>query len=137
MRCSWGHRMQFDQLGRREFITLLGGAAVWPLGARAQQRERVWSIGILASQPLPPIQRFVRKLREYGYIEAQNLRFVSRFTEGYDDRYSAMAAELTAVPVDLIVTLGTPAALAAKQATRTIPIVMGASGDPVSTGIVS
>jgi putative ABC transport system substrate-binding protein len=95
------------------------------------------TIGILASQPLPPIQRFARKLRDYGYIEGQNLRLVSRFAEGRDDRYPAMAAELAALPVDLIVTMGTPGALAAKQATRTIPVVMGAIGDPVSVGVVS
>src|ERR1700737_3386427 len=71
---------------RREFITLLGSAAVaWPLAARAQQGERVRTIGILASQPLPPIQRFARKLRDYGYIEGQNLRLVSRFVEARDD----------------------------------------------------
>jgi putative tryptophan/tyrosine transport system substrate-binding protein len=123
---------------RRAFITLLGGAAVgWPLAARAQQGERMRTIGVLASQPLPPIQRFARKLRDYGYIEGQNLRLVSRFAEGRDDRYPAMAAELAALPVDLIVTMGTPAALAAKQATRTIPVVMGAIGDPVSVGVVS
>jgi putative tryptophan/tyrosine transport system substrate-binding protein len=121
---------------RRDFITLLGGAAAaWPLAARAQQNER--TIGILASQPLPPIQRFARKLREYGYIEGQNLRVVSRFAEGDDDRYPAMAAELATLPVDVIVTWGTPAALAAKQATKTIPVVMGAIGEPVSVGIVS
>jgi putative ABC transport system substrate-binding protein len=77
-----------------------------------------------------------RKLREYGYIEGQNVRFVPRFAEGRDDRYPAMAAELVALPVDLIVTWGTPAALAAKQATSSIPVVM-ALGDPVSVGIVS
>ena len=127
-----------SRIGRREFISLLGGAAVgWPLAARAQQGERMRTIGILASQPLPPIQRFARKLRDYGYIEGQNLRLVSRFAEGRDDRYPAMAAELAALPVDLIVTMGTPAALAAKQATRTIPVVMGAIGDPVSVGVVS
>jgi putative ABC transport system substrate-binding protein len=71
----------------------------------------------------------VRKLREYGYIEGQNVRFVSRFAEGRDDRYPAMAAELAALSLDLIVTWGTPAALAAKQATRTIPVVMAAIGD--------
>jgi putative tryptophan/tyrosine transport system substrate-binding protein len=121
---------------RRQFITLLGGAAAaWPLGARAQQRVHV--VGILASQPLPPIERFVRKLREYGYVEGQNLRLVRRFSEGYDDRFPAMAVELTALPVDMIVTWGTPAAVAAKQATRSIPVVMGAIGDPVSVGIVS
>jgi putative ABC transport system substrate-binding protein len=86
---------------------------------------------------LPPIQRFARKLRDYGYVEGQNLRLVSRFAEGRDERYPAMAAELAALPVDLMVTWGTPAALAAKQATTTIPIVMGAIGDPVSVGIVS
>ena len=122
---------------RREFITLLGGAAAWPLAARAQQGERVRTIGILASQPLPPIQRFARKLRDYGYIEGQNLRLVSRFVEDRDDLYPAMAAELATLPVDLIVTWGTPAALAAKQATTTIPVIMGAIGDPVSVGIVS
>ena len=123
---------------RRAFVTLLGGAAVaWPLAARAQQSERVHTIGILASQSLPPIQRFARKLRDYGYVEGQNLRLVSRFAEGRDERYPVMAAELAAMPVDLIVTWGTPAALAAKQATTTIPVVMGAIGDPVSVGIVS
>src|SRR5215475_9183625 len=123
---------------RRELIALLAGAAVaWPRVARAQQGERMRTIGILASQPLPPIQRFTRKLRDYGYIEGQNLRLVSRFAEGRDDRYPAMAVELAALPVDLIVTWGTPAALAAKQATRTIPVVMGAIGDPVSVGLVS
>jgi putative ABC transport system substrate-binding protein len=121
---------------RRQFITLLGGAAVaWPLAARAQQHVHV--IGVLASQLLPPVQRFERKLREYGYVEGQNVRFVPRFAEGRDDLYPAMAAELVALPVDLIVTWGTPAALAAKQATSSIPVVMGAIGDPVSVGIVS
>jgi ABC-type uncharacterized transport system substrate-binding protein len=120
---------------RREFMTLLGGAAAaWPIAARAQQRVHV--VGVLASQLLPPLQRFERKLREYGYIEGQNVRFVPRFAEGRDDRYPAMAAELVALPVDLIVTWGTPAALAAKQATSSIPVVM-ALGDPVSVGIVS
>jgi putative ABC transport system substrate-binding protein len=121
---------------RRHFIAGLGSAAAWPMVARAQQRERVWDIGILASQPLPPLQRFARKLREYGYIEGQNVRLVTRFAEGHDERYPSMAADLVALPVDLIVTWGTPAALAAKQATQTIPVVMGAVGEPVSVGIV-
>jgi putative ABC transport system substrate-binding protein len=122
---------------RREFILALGGAAASPLAARAQQSEHVRTIGILASQSLPPIQRFARKLRDYGYVEGRNLRLVSRFAEGQDERYPVMAAELAAMPVDLIVTWGTPAALAAKQATTSIPVVMGAIGDPVSVGIVS
>jgi ABC-type uncharacterized transport system substrate-binding protein len=123
---------------RREFLKVLGaGALAWPLAAHAQQGEQARTIGILASQSLPPIQRFARKLRDYGYVEGRNLRFVSRFAEGQDERYPVMAAELAAIPVDLIVTWGTPAALAAKQATTTIPIVMGAIGDPVGVGIVS
>ena len=122
-------------IGRRKLITLLGGAAVWPIAARAQQGVHV--VGILAPQPLPPIERFVRKLREYGYVEGENLRLVRRFSEGLDDRFPALAVELTAVPVGMIVTWGTPAAVAAKQATSSIPVVMGAVGDPVSVGIVS
>src|SRR5262249_44644498 len=125
-------------MNRRGFIlALAGAAAAWPLAARAQQSERMRTIGILASQSLSPIQRFAHKLGDYGYVEGQNLRVVSRFAEGRDERYPVMAAELAAMPVDLIVTWGTPAALAAKQATTTIPIVMGAIGDPVSVGIVS
>ena len=79
----------------------------------------------------------MRKLREYGYVEGENLRLVRRFSEGHDDRFPTLAVELTAVPVGMIVTWGTPAAVAAKQATSSIPVVMGAVGDPVSVGIVS
>ena len=123
---------------RREFITLFGGAAaVWPLAARAQQPREITRVGVLASQLLPPIRRFARKLQELGYIEGKNLRIEYRFAEGHDDRYPAMAAELVALPVDLIVTSGTPAALAAKRATRTIPVVIGTIGEAVSTGVVS
>src|SRR6266568_4642439 len=123
---------------RREFIIFLGGAAAaWPLIARAQQPTKVVRIGVLAYSAFPPLQRFAHKLREHGYIEGQNLRFESRFAEGRDDRYPALAAELIAVPVDIIVTWGTVAAIAAKQATSTIPIVMGAIGDPVDVGVVS
>jgi putative tryptophan/tyrosine transport system substrate-binding protein len=126
-----------SSMKRREFILAFGGAVASPFAAGAQQSERVRTIGILASQSLAPIQRFARKLRDYGYVEGQSLRLVSRFAEGRDERYPRMAAELAATPVDLIVTWGTPAALAAKQATTTIPIVMGAVGDPISVGIVS
>src|SRR5215472_3297008 len=119
---------------RREFMLLGGAAALWPAGARAQQSVHV--VGMLMSQPLPPVQRFVRKLREYGYVEGENLRLQSRFAQGHDDRYPDMAAELVKTPVEVIVTWGTPAAIAAKQASKTIPIVMGAIGDPVSVGLV-
>jgi putative ABC transport system substrate-binding protein len=126
---------------RREFITLLGGAAVaWPVAARAQQPQhstKLVRIGVLASFPLPPLRKFSQKLKELGYVEGETLRFEYRFAEGHDDRYSILAAELVALPVDLILTSGTPAALAAKTATSTIPIVMGSIGDAVNTGIVS
>jgi putative ABC transport system substrate-binding protein len=123
---------------RREFIASIGGAAAgWPLAARAQQPAKMACIGVLASLPLPPLQRLSRKLRAYGYVEGQNVRFEPCFAEGRDDRYPLLATELAALPVDVIVTWGTPAAIAAKQATGTIPIVMGALADPVSVGIVS
>src|SRR5260370_32036365 len=123
---------------RREFITLLGGTAVaWPLAARAQQPEKNVRIGVLATLPLPPVQRFFRKLQEHGYVEGRNLRLEARYAEGRDDRYPALAAELIALPVDIIVTWGTPAALAAKQATTTIPIVMGAIADPRTLRLLS
>jgi hypothetical protein len=69
---------------RREFITLLGAAATWPLAARAQQAAK--RIGVLATLPLPPVQRFFRKLQEYGYVEGHNLRLEPRFAEGDDER---------------------------------------------------
>jgi putative ABC transport system substrate-binding protein len=121
---------------RRQFISLVGSmAAAWPLATRAQ--ERVHVVGVLASQPLPPTQRFIRKLREYGYVEGQNLRLEARFVEGHDERYPDFAGQLAKLPVDVIVTWGTQAAVAAKDATTTVPIVMGAIADPVIVGIVS
>ena len=122
---------------RREFLGGLGGAVAWPLSARAQQSTKIAHIGVLANFRLPPFRRLSRKLHELGYIEGQNLRVDYRFTEGRDERYPTMVAELVALPVDLIVTSGTPAALAAKRATHTIPIVMASIGEAVSTGVVS
>jgi putative ABC transport system substrate-binding protein len=123
---------------RRNFIALMGSAAVgWPLAARAQQPAKIVRLGVLGTLPLPPVRRLFPKLQEYGYIEGRNLRVEARFAEGRDDRYPALAAELVALPVDIIVTWGTPAAFAAKRATTTIPIVMGGIADPVSVGIVS
>jgi putative ABC transport system substrate-binding protein len=123
---------------RRAFIAALGGAATaWPLAIRAQRASKLVRIGVLASLPLPPLVRLSQKLKKLGYIEGETIRFVYRFAEGHDDRYPILAAELVALPADVIVTWGTPAALAAKAATNTIPIVMGSIGEPVSTGIVS
>jgi len=121
---------------RRDFTLLFGGGVLLLPSALRAQQQRPYAVGLLASQPLPPIQRFVRKLRDYGYIEGENLRLHARYAEGRDERYPDLAAELVKIPVDLIVSQGTPAALAAKHATTSIPIVVGGSADPVSAGIV-
>jgi putative ABC transport system substrate-binding protein len=123
---------------RREFITLVGGAAAaWPLAARGQPQPGVKRIGLMANMPLKPIEHLRRKLKDLGYIEGQILVIEYRYAEGRDDRYDAFAAELVALPADMIVTWGTPAALAAKRATSTIPIVLAAIGDVLNTEIVS
>src|SRR5215510_15459387 len=117
---------------RREFITLLGGAVVaWPLAARAQQPAKVPRIGIIDDAPI--WDHFRQGLRDLGYIEGQNIAFEYRSAEGKPDRLAAVASELARLPVDVIVTFGTAAAYAAKEATTTIPIVM-IVGDPVRSG---
>ena len=121
---------------RREFITLLGGAAVaWPVAARAQQPAKVPRVGIIDDAPI--WDHFRQGLRDLGYIEGQNIAFDHRSAEGMPDRLAAVATELARVPVDVIVTYGTPSTAAAKQATTTIPIVMIAIGDPVRAGFVA
>src|SRR5580698_1687412 len=120
---------------RRDLITLIGGAAaMWPLTAHAQQQTR--RIGLMANLPLPPIERFRQKLTGLGYVEGKNLIIEYRFGEGRDDRFPAFAAELVAMPVEVIVVWGNPAAFAAKRATTTIPILIGAAGDVENTGLV-
>ena len=126
---------------RREFITLLGGAAVWPLAARAQQMGKVPRIGYLGSSSpsLEPhfVEAFRQKLRELGHIEGENIAIEYRWAEGQDGRLPDLAAELVRLQPNVIVTTGTPGALAAMQATKTIPIVMASSGDPVGAGLVA
>jgi putative ABC transport system substrate-binding protein len=123
-------------LKRREFITLLGGTAAWPLAARAQAPSRLWKIGVLANEHWPPLEGLGHGLRDLGYVEGKSHRFEYRFAQGRAERFPALASELVNLPVDLIVAWGTPASLAAHNATSTIPIVMSA-GDPVGAGIVS
>ena len=123
---------------RREFIGLLGGAAAWPLTARAQQAVgKIVTIGVLAIEPWPPIDTFRQALNNIGYIEGKNVRFEYRYAEGYNERLPELANDLADLNVDVIVTWGTDAVLAAKQATTTIPIVMGTIGDPLGSGIVT
>jgi putative tryptophan/tyrosine transport system substrate-binding protein len=126
---------------RRAFITLLGSAvAGWPLAARAQQ-SKMPLLGFLGgADPVgyaPQIEALRLGLRDFGYIEGQTIAIEYRWAEGKYDRLPALAADLVRAQVALIITQGTPAAFAAKQATTTIPIVMAIVGNPVDTGIVS
>jgi hypothetical protein len=127
---------------RREFIAALGGAAAWPLAARAQQPERMKRIGVilLVSTGDPEFQRRLAVLRqalgELGWTE-RNSAFELRFAEGKLDRLPVLITELVQAKVDVIVTQGTDSAHAARKATSTIPIVMASIGDAVGTGIVS
>jgi putative ABC transport system substrate-binding protein len=120
---------------RREFITLLGGAvAAWPLAVRAQQ-QRIRRIGVLDTQSsklnAPNIDALRRGLRELGYVEGKDLVLEYRSADGQGERFPKLATELVDLRVDVIVTHGTPAVLAAKNATSTIPIIMAVVGGPL------
>src|SRR5215471_5494164 len=126
---------------RRDFITLIaGGAAAWPIAARGQQRERIQRIGILlAGTPTsfaPRANAFVQGLRERGYVEGKTVAFEWKWGEDRTERLPELAEELVRLDVDAILTGGTPAAKALKNATRTVPIVMAIIGDPVAVGLV-
>ena len=129
-------------IGRREFITLVGGAAAgWPLAVVAQQAGKLPTIGFMgAASPSIESQRvaaFVQRLRELAWIDGRNLAIEYRWAEGRDERYAEIAAEFVRLKVDVIVTVATPATLAAKQATAVIPIVFVTASDPVGTGLVA
>jgi len=122
---------------RREFITLLGVAAAWPLAARAQSKmARIGALYIGLADAESFKKELNDGLRELGYMEGQNIAFEFRSAEGKLDRLPELASELVRLKVDVIVALYVPSALAAKQATREIPIVIVAA-DPVETGIVA
>ncbi len=126
---------------RREFISTLTGALLAaPLAAEAQQAAKVARIGFLAGNLAgnPPTREAFRQgLRDLGYVEGRNVVIEYRDAEGKLERLPALAAELVALKVDVIVAPGTPAALAAKQATRTLPIVFPVAVDPVQSGLVT
>ena len=124
---------------RREFITLLGGVAVtWPLAANAQSKTpRIGFMGnSTAALEANLVDAFREGLREHGYEEGRNIVVEYRWADGKYERFPALVAELIAANVEVIVTAGTPAALAMKKATTTVPLVMVAVGDPVGTGLV-
>jgi len=129
-------------IGRREFITLLGGAAAaWPVAARAQQPGKLPTIGFLgATTPSAQSQwtaAFVERLRELGWIEGRNVAIEYRWMEGRNERVAEIAAEFVQLRVDVIVVQGTAAVVGAKQATSVIPIVFALAGDPVGSGLVA
>jgi putative ABC transport system substrate-binding protein len=126
---------------RRELIKLLGGAAAWPLAARAQQPAKLPTIGFMGQTTRSAAGEwtaaFVQRLRELGWIDGRNVAIEYRWGEGRSERFAEIAAEFVQLKVDVIVTSGTPQVLAAKQATSVIPIVFATTGDPVGTGLVT
>jgi putative ABC transport system substrate-binding protein len=125
---------------RRAFISLIGGVAAWPLGGSAQEAAKVPRIGYLAGNlaTMSQLQEAFRQgLRDLGYVEGRNVVIEYQDAEGKYDRLPALAADLVALKVDVIVVTNTPAALAAAQATKTIPIVLAWAADPVGSGLVN
>src|ERR1700744_4621213 len=125
---------------RREFIAFIGGAAVWPSAAFALEPGSQPKIGFLG--PTSPsvwssfVAAFLQRMRELGWIDGYNMAIQYRWAEGREERYKELAADLVRLKVDIIVTGGTAAVIAVKQATSTIPIVFATAGDPVGTGLV-
>jgi putative ABC transport system substrate-binding protein len=128
---------------RREFITLLGGVAAWPLSVNAQPSAKIPRIGLMVTGSLESpearvqLDAFRQGLRQLGYTEGRNIAIEYRGADGRIERFPNLAAELVRLEVDLIFAANTRAALAARQATSTIPIVSAVMGDPVEDGLVA
>jgi putative ABC transport system substrate-binding protein len=129
--------MPFDQLKRREFITLLGGAAAWPLAARAQQGRVIGYLTPRTQNEDVSLKDFRDGLKRAGFIEADNVTIEYRFANGDNTRLPALAADLVRHKVAVIATFSLPGALAAKAATDSIPIVFWTGVDPVASGLVA
>jgi putative tryptophan/tyrosine transport system substrate-binding protein len=125
---------------RREFIAGLGSAAAWPVVARAQQ-TKIWRIGMLDTAPQEQnaanLAAFRQRLRELGYVEGQNLAIEYRWAEGRSDRLPELVSELLRLKVDALVVRGTQEAVAVKNATTTVPVIMSAVADPVRSGLAT
>ena len=123
---------------RREFMTVLGGAAVaWLLAAHAQQPGKVWRMGFIAHGHESFYDALFEGLRGYGYEEGRNLAVERRYARGDAERFKEFAAEMVRLNVDIIIVVTTPAALAVKKATTTIPIVHPNAIDPLNTGLIA
>ena len=127
---------------RRQWVIVIGASAlVAPLTSIAQAQDKIWRVGMLetisTTLNAANLDAFRQRLRELGYVEGRNLIIEYRSADGRSERFAALATELVGLKVDLIVTRGTPAAVAAKNATRTIPVVMANAGDPVDSGLVT
>jgi putative ABC transport system substrate-binding protein len=129
---------------RREFITLVGGAAAWPLAALAQQGERAKRVGVLLGISAASdvewqarVAALKQSLRDFGWIEDRNIVFDLRFAEGKPELLPSLATDLVRAPSDVIVTSGSPATEAARTATKTVPIVMVSVGDALAAGFVA
>ena len=136
-----GTRQIAMRIGRRQFISALGGSVfAWPFAARAQTSRRLGLLFATSAQAAKAqglLEAVTQGLKEYGWLEGQNITIEYRFADGKDEVSPKLAAELVQLRLDAILTDGTQATQAAKNATRTVPIVMAASNDPVASGIVA
>src|SRR6516162_8239412 len=129
-----------SHMGRRKFLATLGGAAAWPLGARAQQSERMRRIGVLTpfaaddTESMARIAAFLQGLGELGWAVGRNVRIDYRWSAGDPDRIRKAATELVALAPDVILATGTPVTAALQQASLSVPIVFAQVPDPVANG---
>jgi putative tryptophan/tyrosine transport system substrate-binding protein len=126
-----------SHIERRKFLATLGGAAAWPLAARAQQTGKIWRIGYIVHEHLKHFDALFEQLRQLGYVEGQNIIVERRYAQGRAERFEEFAAEMVRLKADVIIVNTTPAAIAARKVTTTIPIVIPTAIDPVGAGLIT